>query len=89
MKIWLIVILVECALKKIYKNGILHIIMKRGCKKCFHTYLIGTLIFFNEEDTQKFLDKLGEEVIKQLLHVVKICFLLYRLLWFLQFFPHN
>ena len=43
----------DCALKRISKNGILHIIMKRGCK------LLGTLIFFNEEDTQKFLDKLG------------------------------
>ena len=58
MKIWLIVISVDCALKKIYKNGILHIIMKRGCKKYLHTYLLGTSIFFNEEDTQKFLDKL-------------------------------
>ena len=47
-----------CIIKRICKNGILHIIMKRGCKTCLHTYLLGTLIFYNE-DTQKFLDKLG------------------------------
>ena len=53
---------VDCALKRICKNGILHIIMKRGCKtwlqNVLHTYLLGTLIFYYE-DTQKFLDKLG------------------------------
>ena len=58
MKIWLFVLSVDCALKRIFKNGILHIIMKRGCKKHLHTYLLGTLIFF-KEDTQKFLDRLG------------------------------